>query len=85
MIAVILFMSLLSFVMMGVDKRRAVTGAWRIPERTLILLAAAAGAPGVIAGMLVFRHKTRHLVFRLGVPLILVAQIILAAGLRGLF
>ncbi len=46
----------------------------RIPEKTLFLIAALGGSPGVLAGMYLFRHKTKHKSFVFGVPLILAAQ-----------
>ena len=45
-----------------------------IPERTLLLLAAAGGCTGALAGMLMFRHKTRKLKFMIGVPVIFVVE-----------
>lgn len=62
---------------MGVDKSRARSGAWRVPEKRLLLLALAGGAAGVLLGMKVFRHKTRHAGFTILVPLMLVAQVLL--------
>lgn len=50
----------------------------RIPEKTLFLIAALGGSLGVLAGMYLFRHKTKHKSFVFGVPLILAAQIALA-------
>ncbi len=73
--------NVLSFSLMGADKRRARQGAWRIPERTLFLAAALFGALGGVLGMRVFHHKTKHLRFRLGFPALLIAQ----AALVGLW
>lgn len=61
-------MSLILFIMMGADKRRAVRGAYRTPERRLFLVALIGGAVGGWLGMRVFHHKTRHWSFRLGFP-----------------
>lgn len=61
-------MSLILFIMMGADKRRAVRGARRTPERRLFLVALIGGAAGGWLGMRVFHHKTRHWSFRLGFP-----------------
>ena len=59
----------IAFVMMWVDKRRAQRHAWRIPERTLLLSAVCFGGIGSFLGMYGFRHKTKHTVFRLVVPI----------------
>ena len=66
-----------AFLLMREDKKKARAGAWRIPEATLIGLAVAGGSIGSLAGMYCFRHKTKHLKFVLGVPLILLAQLAL--------
>ena len=66
------------FLLMLIDKIKAKAGAWRIPEATLLTLAALGGSAGCLAGMYLFRHKTKHLKFTLGVPAILIAQIALA-------
>ena len=70
-------LNLLSFGLMGYDKRRARLGQWRIPEKTLFLAAACFGAAGGLLGMRVFRHKTRHTAFRIGFPALLAVQILL--------
>jgi len=57
------------------DKQKARRGGWRIPERTLLAVAVLGGSIGAILGMYLFRHKTRHLKFSLGLPLILAVQI----------
>ena len=67
-----------AFLLMLADKLKAKRGAWRIPEATLLGTAAFGGSIGALAGMYLFRHKTRHLKFTLGLPLILIAQIALA-------
>ncbi len=69
--------NVLSFSLMGADKRRARQGAWRISERTLLLSAAMFGGLGAVLGMHVFHHKTKHLRFRLGLPALLLAQVAL--------
>lgn len=73
----VLAWSLAAFVLMGVDKWKAKRGAWRVPEKVLFLSALAGGSVGALAGMSVFRHKTRHWSFRLGMPAILAVQIAL--------
>ena len=66
-----------SFVMMGVDKRRAHRGRWRIPEKALFAAALAGGSAGAVLGMQIFRHKTRHWYFVWGMPAILALQLVL--------
>ena len=65
---------------MGIDKRRAVRGRWRVPERTLLTVCALFGAAGGLMGMKLFRHKTQKPRFRFGVPLMLIAQLALAGA-----
>ena len=67
-----------TFLVYGIDKQRARSGRWRIPESRLLLLAAVGGSLGAWMGMYVFRHKTRKAKFYLGIPLILVIQCALA-------
>ena len=76
-----LALSLADFALMGVDKRRAKRGAWRVKERTFFLLALLGGSPGALLGMWTFRHKTRHWYFKFGLPAILSAQIALGLWL----
>jgi len=65
----ILLMSIVGFALMGIDKRRAIKKAWRIPERTLILQAFLGGGIGSLIGMYFFRHKTKHTKFIILLPL----------------
>lgn len=74
----LIFMNLLAFLLMGVDKAKARWNRWRIPEKTLFLSAILGGSIGAILGMQVFRHKTKHASFRIGMPCILIAQLGLA-------
>lgn len=78
LIIYLLIINALSFLLMLTDKRRAVKKAWRIPEATLLGIAAIGGSLGAVVGMRLFRHKTLHLKFSLGLPLLLVLHIILA-------
>lgn len=66
-----------AFLLMLVDKQKARKNLWRIPERTLFLSAFLGGSVGALLGMYTFRHKTRHLSFTLGMPAILIGQLIL--------
>ncbi|MEE3482017.1 MAG: DUF1294 domain-containing protein [Lachnospiraceae bacterium] len=73
----ILLINVLGFLLMGRDKHLAKVHAWRIPERVLLSAAAAGGAFGSLLGMQIFRHKTKHRKFRIGVPLLLFVWILL--------
>ncbi len=65
-----------TFAVYGWDKLCAKRGMWRVPEKILLLLAFLGGSVGAMVGMAIFRHKTLHLKFRYGVPLILILQLI---------
>ena len=67
----------LGYILMLADKQRARKNLWRIPESTLFTAAALGGSIGCILGMYAFRHKTRHLRFTLGLPTILLSQVLL--------
>lgn len=71
----LLLVNATAFILYGADKRRAVRGKWRVPEATLIGVAAAGGGLGALAGMLAWHHKTRKWKFRILVPLCLAAWI----------
>ena len=75
--AYLLLINALAFLLMLVDKRKARKKAWRIPEATLLAVAALGGSLGATIGMYLFRHKTRKLQFSLGLPLMLIAHILL--------
>jgi len=73
----LLVINLIGLLIMYIDKRKAKYGNWRIPEKTLLIIAMIGGAIGTITGMYWFRHKTKKLKFTLGFPTILVTEIIL--------
>lgn len=68
--------NLVAFAAMGIDKFKAKTGRWRIPEAVLMTLAVIGGSIGAIAGMYLFRHKTRKHKFSIGLPAILALQVL---------
>lgn len=78
LIIYLILINAIALILMLVDKHKARKNLWRIPEATLMAAAVLGGSVGALAGMYLFRHKTRHLKFTLGVPLILAVQIILA-------
>ena len=78
----LLMINLIGFLMMWSDKRRAKWGKWRIPEQTLFIVTALGGGIGTIACMYTFRHKTKKLKFVIGLPTLVVLEIILVIYLK---
>lgn len=77
----LLLINAIAFLLMLVDKQKARKNLWRIPEATLLGTALLGGSIGALAGMYTFRHKTRHIKFTLGIPAILILQIVLGGFL----
>ncbi len=73
--------NLFSFIVMAIDKIKAKHGWWRVPEKSLMILAVSGGSLGMLLGMYVIRHKTKKLKFSLGVPVILCLQVLAAVFL----
>lgn len=73
----LIILNLCGFLSMYTDKRKAMHHRWRIPEKTLFLIAISGGSLGSILGMQIFRHKTKHWYFVTGMPAILIIQLIL--------
>jgi uncharacterized membrane protein YsdA (DUF1294 family) len=76
----LILVNAIAFLLMLIDKQKAKKKKWRIPEATLMGSAAIGGSIGALAGMYTFRHKTKHPKFTIGVPVILVLQLILAVA-----
>ncbi len=72
----LLSINALSFALMLIDKRKARKKQWRIPEKTLFTVALLGGSLGCLGGMYAVRHKTNHVIFALGVPILLAVQVI---------
>lgn len=68
--------NIIGFFIMWLDKRKAIKGSWRIPEKTLFIITALGGGIGTIAGMYTFRHKTQKIQFVIGFPVITILEII---------
>ena len=79
MFALLLFciigVNIITFVVYGIDKLKAKKGKWRVPETTLLLLAIVGGSVGAWCGVKVWHHKTMHLKFKYGIPLIMAVQV----------
>lgn len=76
-VIILIIWNVIVMLVYGLDKIKAKKGAWRIPEKTLILLAFLMGAPGALFGMKIFRHKTKHRLFTIGVPVCLVLNVLM--------
>ena len=76
----VLVMSIIGFLSMYIDKRKAIKHQWRIPEKTLFIIAILGGSIGSNLGMTICRHKTKHWYFVIGMPVILILQIIIVIG-----
>lgn len=77
LIGYLVFINLMTLIAYGMDKQRAKNNKWRIPERTLLLLAAIGGSMGALLGMYGFKHKTKHLKFVLGVPVFFAVHVVI--------
>lgn len=74
-------LNVIGFLMMGIDKLKAKRHEFRIPEAALFMVAAFGGSIGSILGMYTFRHKTKHKSFVIGMPAILIVQILIVVGI----
>lgn len=76
-VAYLIIMNIAGVFVMFIDKRKAIKHRYRIPEKTLFLVSLLGGSIGTLAGMYLFRHKTKHWYFVVGMPLICILHIIL--------
>ncbi|MDY4852750.1 MAG: DUF1294 domain-containing protein [Prevotella sp.] len=80
----LLVINSLAFILFGLDKHKAKKAQWRIPEATLLTMAAIGGSIGAWAGMKIWHHKTLHKKFKYGIPVIIIIQIALMVYLHTL-
>lgn len=73
----LIIINLFTFFFYGVDKFKAQKNKWRIPESRLLFFAAAGGSVGAYIGMHVWHHKTKHAIFRIGIPVIFLVQLLI--------
>lgn len=78
----LLIINVIAFLAMLLDKKKAEKGKWRIKESTLLILAVIGGSVGAIAGMHTFRHKTQKTRFFIGLPVILILQILIIIAIN---
>lgn len=70
--------NVITFLIYGIDKQKAKKDKWRVPKRVLFLFSFLGGSIGALSGMKVFRHKTQKWKFKIGIPFILILQIVLS-------
>lgn len=73
----LLIINIIAIVTIYIDKQRAINHKWRIKEATLINISILGGSIGMLIGMNSFRHKTKHKLFTVGVPAILIIQVLI--------
>ena len=78
----LIVINILGFLVMGLDKHKAKMAERRIPENTLFMFTILGGGIGTIAGMYVFHHKTKKMKFKVGMPLILILEILIFVYFR---
>lgn len=79
----LIIINIVGISVMGIDKAKAIRHVWRIPEKVLFGVSLLGGSVGTWAGMYLFRHKTRHWYFVVGMPLILAIQIMIGTFFLG--
>lgn len=82
LIIYLIAINIIAFLAMFIDKKKAEKGKWRIKEATLLVLALIGGSIGEIIGMYLFHHKTQKPRFFIGVPVIIVLQILLIIAIN---
>jgi uncharacterized membrane protein YsdA (DUF1294 family) len=80
LIYVLIIFNVISFLQFGIDKYKSIKNKWRISEKTLILSAFFMGRAGSLLGMIVFHHKTKHIKFKILIPLAFVVNIVVIIG-----
>lgn len=73
---------IVAFLLYGFDKHRALCNGWRVPELVLLFVSLIGGAFGALCAMILFRHKTKHSLFLVCVPLFVIAHLTIAVLLR---
>lgn len=82
--AYLIIINALGLLLMHTDKQKALRGRWRIPEKTLLGIALIGGSFGTYLGMEIFRHKTKHLKFAVGVPVMMGIHAIIIVFIRAI-
>lgn len=75
-IAYIIVVNIFTIILMRIDKQKAIKNQFRIPERTFFLLSILGGAVGTYIGMKAYRHKTKHGKFTIGIPILIIWNLV---------
>ena len=73
----LIILNIITFLAMYKDKQNAINNKWRASEKAFLTAAIAGGAVGILLGMYAFRHKTKKSLFKYGMPVIIIIQILL--------
>lgn len=82
-IIILAIINVVGFILVALDKQKARKKLWRIPEKTFFLIALVGGSIGIYVSMLLFRHKTKHWYFMIGIPAIFAAELIILYFING--
>ena len=74
----LILINVIAFITIYIDKQKAIKHKWRVKESTLFLISIVGGSLGTLLGMFTFHHKTKHKKFTLGIPFILVIQVVIS-------
>lgn len=85
MIIYLITINAIAFILMLADKHRARKNLWRIPEKVLLGAALLGGSLGATAGMYAVRHKTKHAIFAIGLPLMMIVHILIILAFLRVF
>lgn len=85
LVAYLITINALSFALMIADKYRARKNLWRVPEKVLLGVALLGGSLGATAGMYAARHKTKHVIFAIGLPLMLIVHVLIILAILKVF
>lgn len=85
LVAYLITINALSFALMIADKYKARKNLWRVPEKVLLGVALLGGSLGATAGMYAARHKTKHAIFAIGLPLMLIVHVLIILAILKVF
>ena len=85
LVVYLFIINIITFIYMGLDKRKAKKHSFRIPEKVLLTLSFLGGSLGTLIAMHCFHHKTQKTIFKVGVPLLLIINIFMIISVYSYF